>query len=105
VNTQKGATVVNEYGCGSKLVGNVPAGSYKLVVSKNGGISTYKVTIYVATGAGRVQRHPADDDLEWGADDVLLNENNQLVAAGQYRLVVTRYGATGTHTVGLSLGP
>jgi hypothetical protein len=45
VNAQSGATVFSTTGCASKLVSDVPAGQYKLVVTRNGMTGTYQVGI------------------------------------------------------------
>jgi len=161
VNAQTGLPLYSTSACASKLVTGVPAGQYRLVVTRNGAVGTYNVGILVqpptqvfavslpasisngvpSSGAGNLETTASEDDytlttaaagtltlafancpsslgyyLTWK----LVNDSSgatvfstsacstktiSALAAGQYRVVVTHNGASGTYTLGLSLGP
>jgi hypothetical protein len=159
VNADTGASLYSTSACSSKLVTNVPAGSYKLVVTRNGVSGTYTVGILVqpaaqvfdvslpvsisngspAAGAGNLETTASEDDyrftttasgtlqlafggcgssLGYYVDWKLVNDQSGStvssasgcstrtvtgLAAGTYRVVVTRNGGSGTYTLGLSL--
>jgi uncharacterized protein YdeI (BOF family) len=159
VNRQSGATLYSTSACASKLVTNVPAGQYEVVVTRNGASGTYNLGLVVqppaqvfdvslpatisngspSTGAGNLETTASEDDyrfttaasgaltvafsncssgLGYYVDWKVVNEQSgatvssssgcynstiSALAAGQYRLVVSRNGGGGTYGVNLSL--
>jgi uncharacterized protein YdeI (BOF family) len=160
IDASSGSTVTSGLTCSSKLVANVPAGQYRLAITRNGRAGTYHVAIslqptpqYVAVslpasisdgvpvaGAGNLETTSSEDDytfsttatggvqldfsscssglpfVSWSLVDTTSGSvvksgstcASKLIAAvpaGQYRLAVTRNGATGTYKLGISIQP
>jgi len=161
IDGDSGATFYSATGCGSTLVPNLPAGQYRLVVTRNGHTGSYSVGIGLqpspqffilslpasisngnpAVGAGNLETSSSQDNyrftttstggvqidfsncastLAYNVSWNLMNEatgssvysttgcSSKLVAdvpSGQYRLVVTRSGMTGTYNVGVLVQP
>jgi uncharacterized protein YdeI (BOF family) len=98
VDNQSGSTVYSTSACASKLVPNVPAGEYRLVVTRNGSSGTYKVGILV-------QPAPQSFDVS-----LSVSISNGVPAAGAGNLETTasedvyRFTTTATGTLQLAFG-
>jgi len=161
IDTATGAALYSASGCGSKLVPGLPAGQYRLALTRNGHTGTYAVAISLQPspeyfnvllpttisngvpddGAGNLETPSSQDNyrfttgalggvqvdfascsasLSYNVTWALVDETTAAtlfsttgcasklvtdVPAGQYKLVVTRNGMTGTYQVGILVQP